>query len=95
MSCPVCGHTMQNLGAPERRIFWCQRCGTLKELTGEFSRVEMPIWLRHVHKVSGVQARRNCMQSSQVKAELTVRQEDEEIPRIDMAVFDHLNRRVV
>lgn len=36
MACPTCGHTMQNLGVdsgpgPTRRVFWCPRCGTLRE----------------------------------------------------------------
>lgn len=40
MACPTCGHTLQNLGLdpapggterPTRRVFWCPRCGTLRE----------------------------------------------------------------
>ena len=27
MSCPTCGHTMQQALAP---VWWCPRCGTLK-----------------------------------------------------------------
>jgi len=31
MACPNCDHTMQNLGVYNRRIFWCPRCGTLRD----------------------------------------------------------------
>jgi hypothetical protein len=37
MACPTCGHTLQNLGLSAgpvgmtRRVFWCPRCGTLRE----------------------------------------------------------------
>jgi Zn-finger nucleic acid-binding protein len=34
MSCPVCDHTMQNLGTVDYRLWWCPRCGTLKEDLG-------------------------------------------------------------
>jgi hypothetical protein len=30
MSCPICGHTMQQLATAH---FWCPRCGTLKSAT--------------------------------------------------------------
>lgn len=30
MACPVCDHTMQNLGV-EPIVFYCKRCGTIKE----------------------------------------------------------------
>lgn len=33
MSCPTCQHTMTNLGVPEKRVFWCPRCGTVKSCT--------------------------------------------------------------
>lgn len=31
MPCPTCNHTIQNVGIPDRRVFWCPRCGTLTE----------------------------------------------------------------
>lgn len=33
MPCVTCSHTMQNLGlnSQYRRVFWCPRCGTLKD----------------------------------------------------------------
>lgn len=27
MACPICDHTMQNVGI---KVFWCPRCGTVK-----------------------------------------------------------------
>lgn len=30
MACPVCEHTMQGI-AGANRVFWCPRCGTLKD----------------------------------------------------------------
>lgn len=35
MSCPICKHTMSQLGLDQvnRRVFWCPRCGTLKTIT--------------------------------------------------------------
>ena len=42
MACEVCGHTMQKVS--ERPVWWCPRCGTLLEMTGEFRRVETPKW---------------------------------------------------
>lgn len=35
MSCPTCGHTMQNMGGA---FFWCPRCGTVKERWGPGTR---------------------------------------------------------
>jgi len=32
MPCAVCNHTIQNIGHPGRRIFWCPRCGSLTEI---------------------------------------------------------------
>ena len=48
MACPVCDHTMQNLGVPGERKFWCPRCGTLKEEIMEGALVESPIWIRNI-----------------------------------------------
>ena len=43
MPCPLCDHTLQNLGLddPDRRTFWCPRCGTLQTETG--NRVEYAV----------------------------------------------------
>jgi tRNA(Ile2) C34 agmatinyltransferase TiaS len=30
MPCPSCSGTMQNVGVPDSRVFWCPRCGTLR-----------------------------------------------------------------
>jgi hypothetical protein len=95
MSCPVCNHTMQNLGSPERRIFWCQRCGTLKEYTGDFSRVEMPLNLQHVLTAANLEKwKKNQSQHTQVSAAFFVHQFDEETPRIEQHLYDHNGRRI-
>jgi hypothetical protein len=38
MPCDFCGHTVQNIGNEHRRIFWCPRCGSLKD--GRLSNTE-------------------------------------------------------
>lgn len=50
MACPVCDHTMQNIGVQSGRMFWCPRCGTLKAESsdGAHSKAEMPIWVRTI-----------------------------------------------
>lgn len=44
MPCPLCNHTLQNLGLnePGRRTFWCPRCGTLQTESGEHIEHEVP-----------------------------------------------------
>jgi hypothetical protein len=39
MPCPLCDHTLQNLGLDTagRRTFWCPRCGTLKTVDDDGS----------------------------------------------------------
>jgi hypothetical protein len=32
MACPTCDHTMQSIG---NQLFWCPRCGTLKDRHAE------------------------------------------------------------
>jgi hypothetical protein len=39
MACPICRHTMQNLGASTDRIFWCPRCGCILTHSGDFENV--------------------------------------------------------
>ncbi len=47
MPCSVCGHTMHNLGVSGQRIFWCPRCGTLKDNEGTtFENNESPRWTK-------------------------------------------------
>jgi hypothetical protein len=50
MACPVCDYTMQNLGVPPGRTFWCPRCGTLKieNSGGTYECVEHTIWVRRI-----------------------------------------------
>lgn len=46
MSCPTCSHTMHKLSASPKHLWWCPRCGTLKEVVGhlgkEFTSTEAP-----------------------------------------------------
>lgn len=95
MSCP-CGHTMQNLGVEGKRIFWCPRCGTLKEYTGEFFRVESPAWIRQVVEVSGIKGGvRGSSQHGAVNATFKVDQLDEELPRVELIVYRAGGQRVL
>jgi hypothetical protein len=44
MACPTCEHTMQNLGVPEARYFWCPRCGTVRSVAPDgFENVSTPL----------------------------------------------------
>lgn len=52
MACPVCNHTMQNIGATGQRIFWCPRCGTLKTESASYSEHEVPRWIRILKEAS-------------------------------------------
>jgi len=57
MACPVCDHTMQNLGLGTRTVFWCPNCGTLKTRSGEHEESEATAIMRHVvreAKIGGV-----------------------------------------
>jgi transposase len=39
MACPNCDHTMQQVSGPMieagNRVFWCPRCGTIKDADGK------------------------------------------------------------
>ena len=50
MPCPICNHTMQNLGVEGERKFWCPRCGALKTMifTG-FEEWQAPYWISRIH----------------------------------------------
>jgi len=96
MACPVCGKTMQSIGLddPNRRTWWCAGCGSLKEMTGDFSRVELPGDLRHVIEAAGLSdGRFGGIQSTTVKAAFNVRREGGDPPTVEMVIFDHLGRR--
>ena len=45
--CPTCDHTMQSVGTPDNKVWWCPRCGTIKmwgdDLPGN---TEAPRWIR-------------------------------------------------
>lgn len=48
MACPTCDHTMQNLGVNGQKIFWCNRCGTIKTITRDYEEFEEPIWIQNI-----------------------------------------------
>jgi Zn-finger nucleic acid-binding protein len=85
MSCPVCGATMQNLGSPERRVFWCPTCGTLKYASGDFESVEMPARVRHI--IAAAKFSPGETQSATVEARFRVHQEGGEAARVEQTVF--------
>lgn len=60
MPCPLCNHTMQNLGVATSgsRTFWCPRCGTLKTEHGDFTESESPRWTRLMATGNEFQVRR-------------------------------------
>lgn len=45
MPCPLCGHTMHNLGVVNAGKFWCPRCGSIKtvDLHG-WEDISFPRW---------------------------------------------------
>lgn len=46
MACSTCNCTMQNIGASDRRVFWCPTCGTLSTISGEHREDEPPTFAR-------------------------------------------------
>lgn len=94
--CPVCRHTMQNLGVAGQRIFWCPRCGTLREYTGDFARVEQPLWILGVLRAAALcPKRQGTIQGRHVESSFKIEQRDLEEPRVELIVTDHSGRRVV
>ena len=53
MPCAVCDHTLQNVGAEGRRVYWCPRCGSLKIETGDFGDTQAPALVGRVRSVAG------------------------------------------
>ena len=57
MACPNCDHTMQQIqgnitqgpGSHDYRVFWCPRCGTLKNIDG----ISKPMLVSRVVKFAG------------------------------------------
>lgn len=95
MSCPTCQHTMQNLGVEGRRIFWCPRCGTLKEFSGDFERVETTINTRHIFEAARLEpAQRDRSQHTSVEVVFKVDQYDVERPRLEQMIFKASGRRL-
>lgn len=50
MSCPTCGHTLQNLGTSDRTYFWCPRCGTLVEESTSVETMSVPYLVARCRK---------------------------------------------
>lgn len=38
MACPTCSHTMHKLDSGVKHLWWCPRCGTLKEVVGHLGK---------------------------------------------------------
>ena len=55
MACPTCNHTMQSVGEIELgwRIYWCQRCGTLKT-KGAIPEHEAPMLVERVRRFRNI-----------------------------------------
>lgn len=90
MPCPVCDRTMQNLGSPDRRIWWCGYCGTLKEESGKFVRYEMPGMLRQIAATANLPPK-DELKTSQTNVEVNMRVKqvgDEPTPQIEAVIFD-------
>lgn len=95
MSCPVCNRTMQNLGSPERRIWWCATCGTLKEESGDFVRIESPANVRAVIRAARLSPTTSgATRVSHVDAMFDVTQANDEAPKVEMRIIDSVGRRV-
>ena len=48
MACPACDHTMQSFGVvPLGRLFWCNRCGSVKIVQIDGSPPDAADWLIH------------------------------------------------
>jgi Zn-finger nucleic acid-binding protein len=96
MGCPTCQHTMQNLGVHEQRIFWCPRCGTLKEYSGEdFFRVEQTTWIRNIVSRSNIEeGKKNKSQHTSVEVVYKVDQFDIDLPRLEQRIEAPSGRRV-
>lgn len=94
MSCPTCNHTMQNLGAEGQRIFYCPRCGTLKEYCGDFFRIELPYWLRQALSLHDLKRQANAVTHTETAVRLIITQGDGE-PQIDFHIYDRNGKRVI
>lgn len=53
MPCETCNHTVQNIGAEGRRIFWCPRCGSLLTENGDHRETSMPMLVTRVRSTDG------------------------------------------
>lgn len=93
MPCPTCDHTMHNLGVPQKSIFWCPRCGTIKD---EHAVTERPSWLRRVSEIANLgPSVISTFQANSVKAIFHVRRRDLGAESIELEINDAAGRRVV
>ena len=84
MACPTCDHTMQNLGVNGQKIFWCNRCGTIKTVTVDFEEFEEPIWIRNIITKANLDTRFNSISSTVVTAKFDCRREYKESTKLKM-----------
>lgn len=85
MACPVCDHTMQNLGVEGRRVFWCPRCGTLKMEHSDHVDLESPTWIRQIKLASRFDGpRENVAQHTMVKCVFEANQHDLEPTQLQL-----------
>lgn len=78
MACPICDHTMQDLGIKDisHNIYWCPRCGTLKTVN-KFNSISMTFWSKRIIEAARLsKAEQNVIQSSVVKVDYHVNQRD-------------------
>ena len=55
MACPTCSNTMQNLGVPDARVFWCSRCGTIRTFRSDgASESAVPALIERIHNLKAV-----------------------------------------
>lgn len=96
MPCPICNHTMQSIGRddPRARTWWCQRCGTLKENTGDFESIELPLNLQHIITAAELKPGKGDYAVSCVRIACLVRQYEGQQPTIELTnVFTQDGRR--
>jgi hypothetical protein len=86
---------MQKLASDVLRIFWCPRCGTLTEESGDFSRTEMPANMRAVITAAKLKpGEPYTVQQSRVQATFVVDVTNDQHPKVELRIIDDTGRRV-
>ncbi len=88
MACPTCDHTMQNLGVNGQKIFWCNRCGTIKTVCGDYEEIEETIWIRNIIYAADLDTRFNQSAQNIVKAIFNCRKYSGNPTKIVMKIDD-------